>query len=277
MPAGAREGSVSFYVDFGWYKDNMVDDETGRGQILAVAPFRVTPEGSLAWEPVRPGSSGGGRGAQLVSPVAASAAGNSFVVTPTIDGMGSSSSSSGSSVSVEGTGVNAGSSTTSPAGVRESRTYSIVLDVARSTEPITIPTTSFYTRVVTFAPGEDRIVDDTQGSIAMWFLALPDPVKSSVASGATQIELEGYASTTRDFEFNQDLSERRARRAQRILQGPASTDARFKVSWFGKAAARVAGEPDNLETVENRRTVISIAYAEPSAPAAPAAPAAGHP
>ncbi|HEY9247112.1 MAG TPA: OmpA family protein, partial [Candidatus Methanoperedens sp.] len=188
---------------------------TGYGQAWLDAPFKVNADNKLDWTLPRPAVSNIGYGAMLVSPVPCTAAGNTVMISPTINSMGTIGTSMGTSggVTVPGASAGATSGVTkgAVAGGIESRTYIVKVNVA----PIPVESRTF---TAYFDINSSKVEEASEISLASWYMSqLPVSMRKSIEDGVTTVWIRGHASTTNTIEYNRILSLNRAKKIENIL------------------------------------------------------------
>jgi outer membrane protein OmpA-like peptidoglycan-associated protein len=108
---------------------------------------------------------------------------------------------------------------------------------------------------VTFPVRSADLSSDSVGRIKGWYEGLPQNVRQQVASGATPIDLHGFASTTGSVVFNQGLSRARVEAVQRVLRDFTGSNAKFNVYAHGET-----GPHDETEDAAQRRVSMEATY-----------------
>ena len=257
LQEGTAGGSVSFLVTADWFEHNFAFDDKGNASYKVRVPFTLATDNTLQWgSPIVLDQSSSGSGAALIMPVpvstGASPSDGYVSISPTISGSESTSHQAGGAAGAGPFTISVPYAQTTTANITNAYTASYTLKLRPTPpKPITIPS-------VFFKVGSSTLEDGNEANIAQNLLKLPPAVLTAIRQGKRTIVIEGYASTTAKHKTNRELSQQRAQVVQNVLKGLVGDKADFNILYYGKETALAAGEPDEKEDMEKRRTDISV-------------------
>src|SRR5262249_54552879 len=103
----------------------------------------------------------------------------------------------------------------------------------------------------TFRPDSDLF-----NQVRDWWVGLDPMVRKAVEEGNLVLRIAGRASATGTDQFNLDLSDKRAKRVGRIIEGLAGSDARLRIFFTGEMFAPQGPPPPELAS--ERRVDVDI-------------------
>ena len=246
-------GVVRLQVRARWFQDNILFNYSGNGLATIDFPFTTTAEGAIDFQPVNETANTGGDAAELVIPVPNEArqitGGGTVAVRAVVRAEGSSTATSQFGFEEGAGGALGGEETTSRVAAWQ-QTFRVNIIVPR---PQTRQVGETYTTDAHFRVGS-HVLENERHPIT-WYDSLPSDVRGAIERGELEIELRGYASTTRGDTFNRELSGRRADRVEEILRAVASSKARFHKYPMGEFRARTG---DEVESDQERRVEMTV-------------------